>query len=350
MQNAAQIAPVNPVGSLRQTLPHKAGYPFWKWPIVIGLSGIFLYLALRGVEWRQVGTIVVHCSIPFLVLGCSCGTFSYLVRAMRWRLLLSAKEKLPSTTVLWASSVGYLANNYLPARAGELVRTVMISSRSQLSRTYVFTTAMTERAIEFVILLLMASLLSVALPHKPAWLERLALLATVGALGATAFFLLLPWIDRARTGLVARLPVSAKMKERLHGIAESVTLALIALRNPLRLFRICAATTIIWTLDASAAMLLAHALGMRLLFPVAVLLSAGLAFGNILPSTPGALGISQFLAVSVLVPFNFTQTDAIAYILVAQAGNYVVITLLGLLGLWRYRATRTTMALRTSSS
>jgi len=305
---------------------------------VICLSGSLLYLALRGVQWRQVGTIVLHCRIPYLALACVCGALSYLVRAMRWRIFLSANEKLPYTTVLWASSVGYLANNYLPARAGELVRTAMINSRSHLSKTYVFTTAMAERVIEFIILLLMASFLSLTLSHKPAWLGRLTLLATAGALGVTVFFLLLPWIDRTRTGIVERVPVGAKMKDRLHRIAESVTLALIALRDPWRLFRVCGATTVIWTLDASAAVILAHALGMRLLFSVAVLLSTGLALGNVLPSTPGAVGIFQFAAVQVLTPFNFTHTEAIAYILVAQAVGYFIITSLGLIGMWRYRA------------
>jgi uncharacterized protein (TIRG00374 family) len=256
---------------------------------------------------------------------------------MRWKLLLNAKEKLRYTTVLWASSVGYLANNYLPARAGELVRTAMISSRSHLSKTYVFTTAMTERVIEFVILVLMCSLLSLNLPQRPVWLVRLMLFTTVGALGLVAVFLLLPRVDRARTGFVRRLPVSEDIKDRLHRVAESVALALTALRDPQRLFQVCAATTIIWTLDATAAVILAHALGMNLLFSVAVLLSTGLALGNALPSTPGAVGIFQFAAVKVLTPFNFTQAQAIAYILVAQALAYVVITTLGLIGLWRYR-------------
>jgi uncharacterized membrane protein YbhN (UPF0104 family) len=110
----------------------------------------------------------------------------------------------------------------------------------------------------------------------------------------------------------------------------------------LRLFQVCGATTIVWALDATAAVILARALGMHLLFSVAVLLSTGLAIGNALPSTPGAVGIFQFAAVTVLTPFNYTQTEAIAYILVAQAAGYVVITTLGLIGLWRYRLTGTT--------
>lgn len=305
--------------------------------MAVPLAATLLYLAFRGVEWHRVASIVVHCRAGYLALACCCGTLAYVVRAVRWRILLSAGEKLPPTTVLWASSVGYLANNYLPARAGELVRTAMIASRSRLSRTYVFTTAITERFIELVILVLMASLMSLTLEHRPQWLSRLTFLVTFGALGGTAFLVALPALDRARTGFITRLPVSQKFKDRLHHIAENVTLALVALRDPWRLIRVCAITALIWALDAAAAVILAHALRLNLLFAVALLLSTGLALGNALPSTPGAIGIFQFAAITVLTPFNFTRSDAIAFILVAQAAAYVVITTLGLIGLWRYR-------------
>src|SRR6266568_502144 len=311
---------------------------YWKWPLAIGVAGVLLYFALRGVEWSRVGTIVAHCRIEYLLLACGCATLSYIVRAMRWRVLLSAQEKIKATTVLWASSVGYLANSYLPARSGELIRTAMISSRSRLSRTYVFTTAMTERVIELVILVLMAFLMSKSLAHRPEWLTKLMIACTLCTIAGTAILLVLPAFDRARTGLIARLPLRGRLRERLHGIAASVTLALSAIRDPLRLLRLCALTALVWTLDATAAVILADALGMRLLFPIALLLATGLALGNALPSTPGAIGIFQFAAVAVLVPFNFTRTDAIAYILVAQAAAYFVITTLGLIGLWRYRA------------
>jgi len=57
----------------------------------------------------------------------------------------------------------------------------------------------------------------------------------------------------------------------------------------------------------------------RLPVPVAFLLIAALGLGSALPSTPGYIGIYQFVAVTVLVPFGFSRSDAIAYILVAQA-------------------------------
>ena len=318
----------------------KSEFPFWKWPIAIGLASVLLYFALRGVDWRQAWIILSHCRLKYLALACACSALSYVVRAMRWRLLLTAQEKLAPATVLWASSVGYLANAYLPARAGELVRTAMISSRSRLSKTYVFAIAMTERVIELVILVIMTSLMSTTLTFKPLWLSRTLLLVTIGAAVGTVFLLVLPKVDRAGTRFIAGLPLGPGAQNRLREIAAHIALALTAVRNPLRLSKVCALSAVVWTLDATAAVILAHALGMRLFFSVALLLSTGLALGSALPSTPGALGIFQLVAVTVLMPFNFTQTDAAIYTLVAQAGSYVVITTLGLIGLWQYRVSR----------
>ena len=79
-------------------------------------------------------------------------------------------------------------------------------------------------------------------------------------------------------------------------------------------------TVVIWCLDALGAVIGGAALGLRDSdLAVAFLLIAGLGVGSALPSTPGYVGIYQFVAVTVLTPFGFSRTDAIAYILVAQA-------------------------------
>jgi hypothetical protein len=62
---------------------------------------------------------------------------------------------------------------------------------------------------------------------------------------------------------------------------------------------------------------------------------AGLGLGSALPSTPGYVGVYQFVAVSVLTPFGFSQSDAIAHILLYQAMTTAVFLFWGLLGLSR---------------
>jgi uncharacterized protein (TIRG00374 family) len=316
-------------------------FPFslWKCLVGIALAGVLLYLALHGVDWRSAFGIVAHCRLNYLALACGCSVISYWLRAMRWRLLLTAQERLAPATVLWANSVGYLVNLVIPARAGEVVRSVMISSRSALSKTYVLTTAMAERVIELLVLISMALLMSFNLALKPLWLSRLLVAIFILTCGGILFVLALPLLDRAGIGFIAWLKVGSRTQVRLRSIAKGVVLAVTTLRNPWRLTKVCAYSVCVWMLDATAAVILAHALGMRLVLAVAVLLSAALALGNAVPSTPGAIGVFQFVGVSVLVPFNFTQTQAATYILIAQAATCGVVTSLGLVGLWRYRAT-----------
>jgi uncharacterized membrane protein YbhN (UPF0104 family) len=99
-------------------------------------------------------------------------------------------------------------------------------------------------------------------------------------------------------------------------------------------------------MDAVGVVIGADALGLSTPVPLAFLLVAGLGLGSALPSTPGYVGIYQFVAVSVLTPFGLSRTDAIAYILMFQAIQYAVFGVFGALGFLNYRKIRISSALR----
>ena len=63
-------------------------------------------------------------------------------------MLLNAEGSVGVAAAFWATAAGLFGNNFLPARAGELVRTVMISSRSGLGNVYVLATALSERVAD----------------------------------------------------------------------------------------------------------------------------------------------------------------------------------------------------------
>jgi len=65
----------------------------------------------------------------------------------------------------------------------------------------------------------------------------------------------------------------------------------------------------------------------------AFILLAALGISSAIPSTPGYVGVYQFVAVAVLTPFGFSNSQAIAYILAFQANQYLGITIYGLIGL-----------------
>ena len=114
--------------------------------LAAALAAALLYYSLRGVEWRQVARTVAHASRGGLAVVALLGSVSLFLRACRWRVLLNAEGSIGIATAFWATAAGYFGNNFLPARAGEIVGTVMISSRGSLPTSYVLATALSERS------------------------------------------------------------------------------------------------------------------------------------------------------------------------------------------------------------
>ncbi len=147
---------------------------------------------------------------------------------------------------------------------------------------------------------------------------------------------LLPRMEGLMHSVLGRLPIPHGLRQKLLGLASQVLLGVRSFHQGGRIAGFAVLTVVIWSIDVIDAILLARALGLTLTPPVALLLIAGMGLGSALPSTPGYVGIYQFVAVTVLVPFGFSHTDALAYSLVMQAFGYVWITFWGLIGLWRY--------------
>ncbi len=64
---------------------------------------------------------------------------------------------------------------------------------------------------------------------------------------------------------------------------------------------------------------------------------SALGLSSAIPSTPGYLGVFQFVMVTVLGPFGFTQSEAVAYSLISQGTGYLVVTFWGLIGAFKIR-------------
>jgi uncharacterized protein (TIRG00374 family) len=304
------------------------------------LAAALLYYSLRGIAWRQVARIVASASPGRLALAAGIGTVTLFLRACRWRILLNAEGTVNVPTAFWATSAGYFGNNFLPARAGELVRTFMISSRSGLDNTYVLATALSERVADAVVLVVISAVVLLILPAQTGWLAAaarpFAILGLLGVLG----IVVLPLLGSVGVRVLEWAPLPHAVRPRLITAMEHGLRGMRAFHDARRLLGFLGLTVLIWSLDAIGIVIGGAALGFRIPIAVAFLLLSGLGLGSALPSTPGYVGIYQFVAVTVLTPFGFSRTDAIAYILVAQALMYVVIGFWGSLGLWRYRHPR----------
>ena len=307
------------------------------WIASLALAGVLLYFSLRGIEWLRVWMIVRGAKPLGVTMALGTMSLTLFLRAFRWRVLLSAEGSVSIPLAFWATSAGYLGNNVLPARAGEVVRTVMISGRTGLSKAFVLTTALSERVVDAIALITISSIVLLTLHERPGWLADAAKPFAVLGLCGVAAIALVPIFESLWFRLLARMPVPHRFQEQVEHILRQGISGIRSFHDRSRLMRFLGLTAVIWFLDGVTTVLSAQAIGLSISLPLAFLLIAGLGLGSALPSTPGYVGIYQFVAVSVLVPFGLSRTDAIAYILLFQGLNYVVVLSWGLIGLGQQR-------------
>jgi uncharacterized protein (TIRG00374 family) len=301
------------------------------------IAALLLYLAVRGVSWTQVAATIRDAQISLLLFAFVLGTLSYALRALRWKIVLSAGAQIDFRPVFWATSAGYLGNNFLPARAGEVIRSAMISRNSGLTTTYVLTTALAERALDLAILLVLSGGVVAISGRAPAGLVHAGAIMLGVAVCVLLVLAIVPPAERFWMSLLHRAFFLGHWRETLLRVLEQIVLGMRAFHGGRRVAAFVLLTPCIWGLDAFGATVVGRSLGIHITWESAFVLLAGLALGSMLPSTPGYVGVFQFVTVTILQAYGVKHSQGLTYSLVLQAASYVVITFWGLIGIWRYR-------------
>jgi uncharacterized protein (TIRG00374 family) len=322
----------------------------WSWAVSIPLAAALLYWSFRGVDWRSVWHSIASAKPAYLFGAAAITTFSCFMRAVRWRILLNAEGRLRVGTVFRATMVGYLGNSFLPARAGEVLRSVLISRESELTKTYVLTTAMSERLMDVIAVVLAASLALFGVNPKPRWLADISGSLLVAVVAGAAAVVILPHTGNLIGNVLERLPLPVRLRHFLLATSSQVLLALRAFHHWGRMAGFAGLTALIWSADGVGAMVGARALSLTIPFPAVMLLLAAMALGSALPSTPGYVGIYQFAAVLVLLPLGVRRDQALAYSFLLQAVGYAVFLALGLPALHASRRVARETASRAAAS
>lgn len=304
--------------------------------VAVVLAAVLLVLAFRGVNWAAMGTRLRQGRLDVLALAFVTVTTSYFLRGLRWRILLSADRPVGPLTTFWGTTAGYLGNNFLPARAGELIRSALVARKTGIGVSYVLATALVERVLDVgaLVLISTAAVAALGTATMPAWLVAATRVMAVLAVGGILVFFVLPRIQPQLERLLGRIVRAEGLRQRLSELLAQAMLGLRAVQSVRRASGFVALTGLIWLADAISMIIVARAFSLALALPQALLLVAALGLSSAAPSTPGYVGIFQFVAVTVLAPFGFARDEALAFILGAQAVMYAVVILWGTCGLW----------------
>jgi len=301
--------------------------------------------ALRGVSAEAVLRHVASARAGPLAAAVLVATLTFPLRLIRWRLLLRDErgEPYPSGPLWHAIAIGFTANNLLPLRAGELIRSYTAARLTQARFTTVISSVAVERIFDAltVVALLTFALLSSDLPSSVTVagtsVTQLARAAGVAGIVALLMAIMVVAAPLAAEKMVRRLLPSTRLADRIVDLIEGVRHGLAVLRSPGRLAGVMVWSMVLWLTNALAFYLGFAAFGIPVDYVGALLLQGLLVLGISVPSTPGFFGPFEAVIVAVLALYGIPGSLAFSYAIAFHVTTLIPITLLGLWSLSRIR-------------
>jgi len=320
--------------------PQRWGKGNWQLWIGVVFSLGFLVLALRNVDLTETANTLRRVNVLILGAAVASFVFSTAAKAIRWQVLLAVRKAPSFGRAFSILSVGLMVNTFLPARLGEFARATLMGEAEADSKVYVLGTVAVEKVADLLMLMILLALLLLQMA-LPEWLAGPARgMALVLAI-LVPCFVLLAWQSDFILRMVeqtSRFVPSAKrewlVRQTRYGLAS-----LDVVRRPRLLIGLLGWSLIVWILSALTNTLVF--LAMELAMPVwaSLLLLVVLQVGTAVPSSPGRIGVFQYLVILTLSIFAVDKNVALGYSVVLYLVIYVPIALLGVWGLWHEKIT-----------
>ncbi len=308
-----------------------------RWQVIIGLaiSAAALVLALVGIDLRRVAETLARSDYRYLIPGAAAVLAYLLARAVRWRLLLGRGVSL--ARCFWVTNIGYLVSNVLPFRLGDPARAMVVGRGGEVSVAAALSTVVVERVLD---MLTVVAMLGGVAPFVAGSGQAVNAGVVAGAVAVAAAVLLLlmafrpHWGRRAVRWVLARIPrLDAERWARVFdGLFDGLA--------PLRSGRL-GLSLLLWSAIAWAFVVLTYWALLRAFVPRPPFLAAPflvciLGLGMAIPSSPSAVGVFHAIArYGLTIPFSVPAEEAVTAAFAIHAFQYIMIAILGLIGLAR---------------
>jgi len=303
------------------------------------LSALALGLALSWSGWKPLTAAFAGANLNLLLPAALIHLVSLGARAASWNVILARRAGFRRTFATLCE--GYLMNNILPGRVGELGRSFLLGRRPGLTPAMVLASIVIERMYDLGLALVVLIALWPLVVDAP-WAVRTATLAAI-FLAAGAVFAVLALRSPARVDAwLSRLPGGGV---RWRSLWQNVQSGLQTLSRP-RPF----AVSLLWMAFGWGLAGLEYWLVLTAFVPGAPLAWALLAMAVSalsagVPSAPGSVGIFEAAAVAALTSVAVPASSALAFALTVHGVTLGLTSILGaialagegetLLGVWR---------------
>jgi len=258
-------------------------------------------------------------SIGWMVGAAALYTLVSLLRGERWhRILHVTGVEARRSDSYGLTTVGYMGNNVLPARAGEMLKVVLLAKRTEASKRTLFGTVLGERGLDAIALgtifaiVVFGVLSETTLPSDRPFVLAGIGLALVAATAAAVWFL-------------RRHHVVERVRDFIRPLADAPK----ALLGRIGLV-LLAGTFVIWAVEAGVYLAVARAVELDISAMGALYLVALTNLFAMLPAAPGYVGTFDAAVIFGVKAIGGTAHLALSYLLVLRFMLFVPITVVGL--------------------
>lgn len=309
------------------------------------LTVLLLWWVLRDVSFAEVWTRVREAD-PWLLTGAvAVATFSFVLRALRWRVLLEPTH--PDSRFnprFGATCIGFAVNNLLPARLGEFARAYSLSRIENLNIGASVASLVAERVFDGLVLALFL-FITISLPGFPLGEGSSATIvrrtANVGAIAFVLAFILL-WLAARHSDRSVQLFdraagrwLSPALNRRATHLLAGFLAGLGSLNDTATFAKAIGWSLVVWVNLSVSIWLGLLAFGITEPgLTGAIFLQSVIAFAVAAPSSPGFFGIFEAATRLGLGVYGVPATDMVSF-----ATSYHILTFLPvtIIGLWYIR-------------
>jgi uncharacterized protein (TIRG00374 family) len=288
------------------------------------------------VDLHELGVALASANYLWVAPAVGCTLLSYTLRTVRWGRILRPIRRLSFGTLLPVLAIGFMANNLLPARMGELVRAYSLGRKTGLSKSLGLATILLERLFDGVTLVIALGLVALLFP-LPDWGRQVGYVAGAIFLVIAAASLFLLINEELALRLVSDLlrPFPNSLGARVQARASSFVAGLRVLRNGKDMLIIAGWSLVIWSVETTTYWFVLRSVHVSIAtaspLVAALLLMVTVNLGTLIPSAPGYIGAFQFFGVLALSAFGVPAGVALAVAIVAHAAQWITVTAGGLL-------------------
>lgn len=286
------------------------------------ITVLCIVVIARQVKLDELVNAIEHFRWPYLLLGIISLSVGYVLRVLRWSILLGATRAPMTLRNCLAPFLGAIAlNNVLPLRLGDLVRAFVFPVAMGVPKATATSSLVMERLIDLMTLLcyLALGLYAIKTAHIPPMISDSAVtLAILSGVALLSVFLFSGALARYLGAMEVR--AGSKLASAIAAVAgllrgfEAMSRLRILLQTVL-------VSMFIWIGESGLFYFVMLGFGLKATPAMALLVMAIATLSTLVPSSPGYVG-----------PFHLAAFTAISLVggTAAQAGSFAVIAHLSL--------------------